>query len=188
MDNLYSPSHPAEDAAQYRERVMGILREPSRAAGDEGAGDGRAVAPRSRSRQTNLALQLGLPGSQKDLGSIGGKLAGKVGENKYLARPRRPRRRASIRSRGRSKRGARARAQAGVTQDTRSKCQYKGCRHALVPGDVRLGKKAPNYQFGHSPKTKWYHVECMFESFKARPARAARPAPAAARVRETIVP
>ena len=50
MDNLYSPSHPAEDAAQYRERVMGILREPSRAAGDEGAGDGRAVAPRSRSR------------------------------------------------------------------------------------------------------------------------------------------
>ena len=87
----------------------------------------------------NLCAQLGLEASQQGLGRIGGKLAGHIGENKYVV---------------------------GAADDGRSKCQSILCRAYLRPGEPRIGKKPPSVRWGHSPKTKWYHLGCAFVSFK----------------------
>ena len=89
--------------------------------------------------KVNLCAQLGLEASQQGLGRIGGKLAGHIGENKYVA---------------------------GSAEDGRSKCQSILCRAYLAPGEPRIGKRAPSVRHGHSPKTKWYHIACIFASFK----------------------
>jgi len=87
----------------------------------------------------NLCAQLGLEASQQGLGRIGGKLAGHIGENRFVV---------------------------GAADDGRSKCQSILCREYLRPGEPRIGKRPPSVRWGHSPKTKWYHIDCCFASFK----------------------
>ena len=87
----------------------------------------------------NLCAQLGLEASQQGLGRIGGKLAGHIGENRFVV---------------------------GAADDGRSKCQSILCREYLRPGEPRIGKRPPSVRWGHSPKTKWYHIDCCFASFE----------------------
>jgi hypothetical protein len=87
---------------------------------------------------TNCAAALGRDCTQEGLGRIGGRLAGHVGDNRYVA---------------------------DITRDGRSKCQAKGCRKQLVKGEYRLGKRPPSVRYGHSPKCRWYHVDCCFAAF-----------------------
>ena len=54
---------------------------------------------------------------------------------------------------------------AEITRDGRSKCTYKDCRQPLIKGEYRLGKRPPSVRYGHSPKTRWYHIDCCFKSF-----------------------
>ena len=81
---------------------------------------------------------MGRDNTQKELGRIGGRLAGHVGDNRYVAE---------------------------ITRDGRSKCTYKDCRQPLIKGEYRLGKRPPSVRYGHSPKTRWYHIDCCFKSF-----------------------
>ena len=53
-----------------------------------------------------------------------------------------------------------------MAEDGRSKCQSILCRAYLAPGEPRIGKRAPSVRHGHSRKTKWYHIECIFASFR----------------------
>lgn len=129
----------------------------------------RRARPDEKPGGVTLCEKTGRPRTQKNLGEMGGRLAGVLGANKYLARPRRGRRRARFRNPDPPT------PQAGITADCRSKCQHKGCRVPLLPGTVRIGKKSPSYHWGHSPKTKWYHVECVFESFKVTRTRRTSP-------------
>ena len=62
-------------------------------------------------------LNLGIEASQQSLGRVGGKLAGHIGENRYVA---------------------------GLAEDGRSKCQSILCRAYLAPGEPRIGKRAPS--------------------------------------------
>ena len=87
---------------------------------------------------SNCGAALGRDNTQKELGRIGGRLAGHVGDNKYVAE---------------------------ITRDGRSKCTYKDCRQPLIKGEYRLGKRPPSVRYGHSPKTRWYHIDCCFKSF-----------------------
>ncbi|KAH8044445.1 N-acylsphingosine amidohydrolase [Aureococcus anophagefferens] len=78
--------------------------------------------------------------TQEELGRIGGRCAGRIGENRYVA---------------------------GVVKDSRSRCQFRGCaRRCLVPGDSRLGKRPPSLRHGTSLKTTWYHLPCAFAAFR----------------------
>jgi len=96
--------------------------------------------PAPHARAPNCATVFGLPSDQRSLGSIGGRVAGRVGVNRFVA---------------------------GRTVDLRSKCTYKGCRRPLVPGDWRIGKMSPSVRHGHNLKTKWYHIPCIFASFSS---------------------
>ena len=87
---------------------------------------------------SNCGAALGRDNTQKELGRIGGRLAGHVGDNRYVAE---------------------------ITRDGRSKCTYKDCRQPLIKGEYRLGKRPPSVRYGHSPKTRWYHIDCCFKSF-----------------------
>ncbi|KAH8071649.1 N-acylsphingosine amidohydrolase [Aureococcus anophagefferens] len=78
--------------------------------------------------------------TQEELGRIGGRCAGRIGENRYVA---------------------------GVVKDSRSRCQFRCCaRRCLVPGDSRLGKRPPSLRHGTSLKTTWYHLPCAFAAFR----------------------
>ena len=82
--------------------------------------------------------------SQAQLGSMGGKVSGKVGDNRYKADTYR-------------------RTHPG----SRPKCAWKECRQPLELGGLYFGKTPPHASFSvKKPKTKWYHIECIFESFK----------------------
>ena len=76
-------------------------------------------------------------------GSKGGKLSGKVGENRYKADTYRR------------------------THGSRPKCAWKECSQPLELGGLYFGKTPPHASFSvQAPRTKWYHLECIFESFK----------------------
>ena len=78
--------------------------------------------------------------TQAQLGSIGGRCAGRLGDNRFVA---------------------------AVTKDSRSRCQFGGCASCeLRPGDARLGKIPPSLRHGSSKKTTWYHLDCAFEAFR----------------------
>ena len=49
--------------------------------------------------------------------------------------------------------------------DDRSKCQSVDCRRPLRAGDARIGKRPPSARLGQG-KTRWYHLECVFASFR----------------------
>ena len=89
---------------------------------------------------SNCGAALGRDNTQKELGRIAGRLAGHVGDNRYVAE---------------------------ITRDGRSKCTYKDCRQPLIKGEYRLGKRPPSVRYGHSPKTRWYHIDCCFKSFSS---------------------
>jgi hypothetical protein len=76
--------------------------------------------------------------SPDQLGRIGGRVAGHIGDNSYRA---------------------------AYADDSRSKCQDANCRRTIAPGSLRIGKNAPSVRHGHSPKTKWFHLDCAFASF-----------------------
>ena len=76
---------------------------------------------------------------QRQLGSLGGKCAGSVGENKFLVE---------------------------VAADGRARCQLRTCKEPLKVGELRLGKRPPSLRHGHNPKVTWYHPECAMEAFR----------------------
>ncbi|KAH8051954.1 N-acylsphingosine amidohydrolase [Aureococcus anophagefferens] len=78
---------------------------------------GGAVKQRRARPAANLCAQLGLEASQQGLGRIGGKLAGHIGENRFVV---------------------------GAADDGRSKCQSILCREYLRPGEPRIGKRPPS--------------------------------------------
>ena len=76
--------------------------------------------------------------SRAQHGSMGGKLKGKVGDNRYVA---------------------------GRAPDSRAKCRE--CGKNLVKGELRFGKIPPHAETTtYIPRTRWYHLECIFKSFK----------------------
>merc|ERR1719478_1971906 len=77
---------------------------------------------------------------QRQLGSLGGKCAGSVGENKFLVE---------------------------VAVDGRARCQLRTCKEPLKIGELRLGKRPPSLRHGHNPKVTWYHPECAMKAFLA---------------------
>ncbi|KAK7239856.1 hypothetical protein SO694_00029399 [Aureococcus anophagefferens] len=95
---------------------------------------------RCRKKAKGGAASSGGQLTQEELGRIGGRCAGRIGENRYVA---------------------------GVVKDSRSRCQFRGCaRRCLVPGDSRLGKRPPSLRHGTSLKTTWYHLPCAFAAFR----------------------
>ena len=77
---------------------------------------------------------------QRQLGSLGGKCAGSVGENKFLVQ---------------------------LAVDGRARCQLRTCKEPLKIGELRLGKRPPSLRHGHNPKVTWYHPECAMKAFLA---------------------
>ncbi|KAJ1451174.1 hypothetical protein M885DRAFT_530492 [Pelagophyceae sp. CCMP2097] len=75
------------------------------------------------------------------LGSLGGYLAGTLGDNRFVAQ---------------------------YATDGRSKCRDTKCaaKHILA-NELRLGKVPPSLHKLDAPKTKtqWYHTRCLFRSF-----------------------
>ena len=135
IDNVDSDPLPNTDADKVRDvgaiRRL-LLHRDTQQWLDRGPTNG--VVPYT----SNCGAALGRDNTQKELGRIGGRLAGHVGDNKYVAE---------------------------ITRDGRSKCTYKDCRQPLIKGEYRLGKRPPSVRYGHSPKTRWYHIDCCFKSF-----------------------
>jgi hypothetical protein len=84
----------------------------------------------------SLSTMLGVADSQRAHGTLGGRIAGRLGDNRYVA----------------------DRARNG-----RSKCHERTCREFLCKGAPRIGKMPPSLR--HTMKTKWFHIECCFKSF-----------------------
>ena len=79
--------------------------------------------------------------SQAQLGSMGGKVSGKVGENRYKADTYRK------------------------SPGSRAKCAE--CSQPLELGGLYFGKTPPHASCSvRAPRTKWYHLECIFKSFE----------------------
>ena len=135
VDNVDSDPLPNTDADKVRDvgaiRRL-LLHRDTQQWLDRGPTNG--VVPYT----SNCGAALGRDNTQKELGRIGGRLAGHVGDNRYVAE---------------------------ITRDGRSKCTYKDCRQPLIKGEYRLGKRPPSVRYGHSPKTRWYHIDCCFKSF-----------------------
>jgi hypothetical protein len=135
IDNVDSDPLPNTDADKVRDvgaiRRL-LLHRDTQQWLDRGPTNG--VVPYT----SNCGAALGRDNTQKELGRIGGRLAGHVGDNRYVAE---------------------------ITRDGRSKCTYKDCRQPLIKGEYRLGKRPPSVRYGHSPKTRWYHIDCCFKSF-----------------------
>ena len=88
--------------------------------------------------------------SQEQLGRIGGRCAGRIGDNKFVV---------------------------GYVKDTRSRCQYGKCADRMLEeGTLRVGKRPPSLRHGTSKKTTWYHCQCAFAAFRkcARKSRTIR--------------
>ena len=83
--------------------------------------------------------QLGLGTSPKAHGHLGGLLAGRIGTNRFVAQ---------------------------YAVDCRAKCRYVKCQSYIETGLLRIGKIPPSIKTGHSCRTHWYHVGCIFKSFQ----------------------
>ncbi|KAJ8611384.1 hypothetical protein CTAYLR_006500 [Chrysophaeum taylorii] len=116
--------------------------------------------------QLTVAQQLGFQTSAKDHGHLGGLLAGKVGSNKFVV---------STPPWNTGDGGA----QAQYAIDSRAKCRHVKCNNYILAHDLRIGKIPPSIKSvefwrlldaacrnGHSSRTHWYHVACIFQSFK----------------------
>ena len=75
---------------------------------------------------------------RQELGRLGGRLAGNVGENRFRV---------------------------GRAPDNRSVCQLRTCKQPILKGELRLGKQPPSLRHGHNPKVTWYHPRCAMKSF-----------------------
>jgi len=115
-----APRAPAPPPPRYEEDA--VMREPAKGASTR---DNKPAAFLARQRQ---------------LGSLGGKCAGSVGENKFLVE---------------------------VAVDGRARCQLRTCKEPLRIGELRLGKRPPSLRHGHNPKVTWYHPECAMKAFLA---------------------
>jgi len=91
-----------------------------------------------RSTRT-VCEQLGLGTDSSAHGHVGGLLAGKIGANRFVA---------------------------AYASDSRAKCRHFKCGQPITCGDLRIGKIPPSVKTGHSCRTQWYHLPCIFESFK----------------------
>lgn len=82
--------------------------------------------------------QLGFETSAKDHGHMGGLLAGKIGQNRFVAQ---------------------------YAIDGRAKCRHIKCNRHIEANNLRIGKIPPSIKTGHSSRTHWYHDDCIFKSF-----------------------
>lgn len=94
--------------------------------------------------QRSVCEQLGFTTTAKHHGHVGGLLAGKIGSNKFVA---------------------------DYAVDGRSKCRYGKCVFApqqkyIKQSELRIGKIPPALKTGHSSRTHWFHLPCIFRSFK----------------------
>ncbi|KAJ8598144.1 hypothetical protein CTAYLR_007415 [Chrysophaeum taylorii] len=89
--------------------------------------------------QVSVCAQLGFSTTAKDHGHVGGLLAGKIGSNKFVA---------------------------DYAVDSRAKCRDTKCNAYILQSDLRIGKIPPSIKTGHSCRTHWYHLPCIFRSFR----------------------
>ncbi|KAJ1447476.1 hypothetical protein M885DRAFT_624347 [Pelagophyceae sp. CCMP2097] len=102
------------------------------------AAEGRRQAEARKNAEGTLCAILGISASSSSHGALGGSLAGRLGENKFVAR---------------------------YAPQGRCKCQERACRRRIEKGQGVLGKRRPALRLGHDPRIKWYHIECLFQSF-----------------------
>ena len=50
--------------------------------------------------------------------------------------------------------------------DSRAKCRDTKCNAYILQSDLRIGKIPPSIKTGHSCRTHWYHLPCIFRSFR----------------------
>ncbi|KAJ8608500.1 hypothetical protein CTAYLR_005751 [Chrysophaeum taylorii] len=103
------------------------------------------AAAESANNHAQLLAKLGVAmsggskgASQRDHGHIGGLVAGRLGDNKYVV---------------------------DYAVDGRSKCRHASCKEQIEQGVLRIGKIPPALRTGHAIRTQWYHPECIFKSF-----------------------
>ena len=76
---------------------------------------------------------------QADHGRVGGMLAGRIGENKYVVE---------------------------YATDCRAKCKLFSCKRSLFLGELRIGKVPPRVNPLQNKRVHWYHPSCVFQSFR----------------------
>jgi len=114
---------------------------PAGAAVEATTGTSSSTTSATTTRQgLTVCDRLGMQGATaSDHGHLGGLLAGKIGSNRF---------------------------QAQYAVDGRAKCRHVKCGKHIACGELRIGKIPPSVKTGHSARTHWYHVACIFRSFR----------------------